>query len=145
MNDMLGKIVRLIVEVPAETLGTLFRIVELIVTVPKTMLGTLVDLLEKLTGQEGESWFKQFKRFLRKENIRWRKVGEVVAERYSRLVSGDCYARIDRTFGNLIFENSQYMFNVTADDNYRKFGLNVCGRPTSSIETEIRELIQFGK
>jgi len=49
-NAMLGKIVRMIVTVPAE------------------WLGTLGDLLEKLTGAEGSVWLTALKRFLRKEN-----------------------------------------------------------------------------
>jgi hypothetical protein len=49
MNEMLGKIVKLIVTVPSE------------------MWGTLVDLLEKLTGLNAEIWKGEIKKFLRKE------------------------------------------------------------------------------
>lgn len=59
MDTMLGKIVRMIVTVPAE------------------WLGTLCDLLEKITGKDGSQWFAQLKPFLRKEPC-W-KDGEAVS------------------------------------------------------------------
>lgn len=44
------------------------RIVTLVVTVPAEWLGTLVDLLEKLLGKEaGQDWFTALGKFLRKE------------------------------------------------------------------------------
>ena len=48
-NTMLGKLVKLIVTVPAE------------------WLATLVDLLERLVGESGAEWLKQLRLFLRKE------------------------------------------------------------------------------
>ena len=53
MNEMLGKVVRVLVTVRAE------------------WLGALADLIEKLTSLEGESWFKNIKLFLRKEPCQW--------------------------------------------------------------------------
>jgi len=52
-NEMLGKIVRVLVTVKAE------------------WLGALADLMEKLTSPEGDSWFKNLKLFLRKEPCQW--------------------------------------------------------------------------
>lgn len=49
-NDMLGKLVKLIIGLPAEVIGTLY------------------DLVEKLRGKEGGVWLTGLKRFLRKEN-----------------------------------------------------------------------------
>lgn len=49
-QDMLGKVVRAIVTLPAE------------------WLGALGDLLEKMCSSEGQMWFSALKRFLRKEN-----------------------------------------------------------------------------
>lgn len=53
MNEMLGKVVRVLVTVKAERLGT------------------LADLMEKLTSPDGDSWFKNLKLFLRKELCQW--------------------------------------------------------------------------
>ncbi|MCR4274739.1 MAG: hypothetical protein NUW02_01685 [Candidatus Campbellbacteria bacterium] len=45
------------------------RIVVMIVTVPAEWLGMLVDLLEKLLGKAGAEWFTALGRFLRKEEV----------------------------------------------------------------------------
>lgn len=42
------------------------KLVEFAMKFPQ-YVGILVDLMEKFTGPEGESWTKEFKRFLRKE------------------------------------------------------------------------------
>lgn len=60
-NDMLGKLVRLIVTVPGE------------------WLGTLCDLIEKVTSLNGEEWYKQLLKFLRKEAT-WVKTPETHPE-----------------------------------------------------------------
>ncbi len=44
------------------------KLMKLIVTVPAEWLGTLVDLVEKLCGDEGRKWLNALKLFLRKEN-----------------------------------------------------------------------------
>lgn len=44
------------------------KLIKLIVTVPAEWLGTLVDLVEKLCGEEGLKWLTALKRFLRKED-----------------------------------------------------------------------------
>jgi len=49
-DDMLGKLLKGIVGLPAE------------------MIGTLYDLIEKLGGEDGDGWWAALKRFLRKEN-----------------------------------------------------------------------------
>ena len=49
-DDMLGKVVRLIVNVPA------------------TALGRIIDLLQKLAAKDGETWAVALGKFLRKEN-----------------------------------------------------------------------------
>ncbi len=59
MDNMLGKIVRLLV------------------TVREDYLATLVDLIEKLTGSDGVNWMKNLRLFLRKEQIDWEKVSPV--------------------------------------------------------------------
>jgi hypothetical protein len=48
------------------------RILVILVTVPAEMLGALVDLIEKLVSKEGREWFAAFKKFLRKEEV-WAK------------------------------------------------------------------------
>lgn len=48
-KDMLGAAVRKLVEIPSE------------------MLGVIYDFLEKLLGSEGQEWFTELKKFLRKE------------------------------------------------------------------------------
>ena len=50
-NDMLGSVVRKLVMLPVEILGTIY------------------DLLEKLAGKNGEKWFSDLKKFLRGEII----------------------------------------------------------------------------
>src|SRR3990167_11262623 len=49
-ENMLGRIVQKLVQVPAETLGPLY------------------DLLEKLIGSKSKMWLRALNRFLRKEN-----------------------------------------------------------------------------
>lgn len=49
-SDMLGQVVRKLVQLPVDMMGTLF------------------DLLEKLIGSSGQIWFRRLKRFLRGEN-----------------------------------------------------------------------------
>ena len=49
-EDMLGALVRKLVDLPLEILGTLY------------------DLLEKMSGESREVWFTALRRFLRKEN-----------------------------------------------------------------------------
>lgn len=49
----------------SDMLGDLIRI---LVTVPTGMLAVVYDLMQKLTGADGASWFATLKRFLRKEN-----------------------------------------------------------------------------
>jgi len=49
-KDMLGAVVRKVVDIPVE------------------MLGVIYDLAEKLLGESGQEWLVELKRFLRKEN-----------------------------------------------------------------------------
>lgn len=51
-NDVLGQVVKKLVELPL-----------------KNMLGVLYDLLEKLSGSHGEEWFEKLKKFLRGELV----------------------------------------------------------------------------
>lgn len=48
-NDMLGNVVRKLVEIPTD------------------MFGAIYDFLEKLSGDDGREWFTEFKNFLRKK------------------------------------------------------------------------------
>ncbi len=48
-NTMLGKVVKMLMTVPAE------------------MLGSLVDMCEKLASDDGAEWYENFRKFLRKE------------------------------------------------------------------------------
>ena len=47
------------------------KVVRVLVTVKAERLGTLADLMEKLTSPDGDSWFKNLKLFLRKELCQW--------------------------------------------------------------------------
>lgn len=73
MNEMLGKVVRVLVTVKAE------------------WLGALADLMEKLTSPDGDSWFKNLKLFLRKEPCQWE------VERPAEPKPINIVIRVDRT------------------------------------------------
>ena len=47
------------------------KIMKLVVTVREDYLGTLVDLLEKVTSKDAENWMKNLRLFLRKESVDW--------------------------------------------------------------------------
>ena len=47
------------------------KIMKLVVTVREDYLGTLVDLLEKVAGRDAEKWMKNLRLFLRKESVDW--------------------------------------------------------------------------
>jgi hypothetical protein len=62
------------------------KILMLIVTVPAGWLGALVDLLEKMKGVDGKEWFDNLKLFLRKEPTWVTKVVEQMAEKVEVVV-----------------------------------------------------------
>lgn len=49
------------------------KIMKLVVMVREDYLGTLVDLLEKVAGKDAENWVKNLRLFLRKETVDWDK------------------------------------------------------------------------
>jgi hypothetical protein len=72
-NDMLGNIIRKLVEIPISHLGVIF------------------DLFEKLTGKESKSWTEALKKFLRGENP-W------IRNSQQQLVERPVYKTIRRTY-----------------------------------------------
>lgn len=85
-NTMLGKIVRMIVTIPAE------------------WLGTLADLCEKLLGQEeGDMWLAALKKFLRKENPWTLTILRRLTLTIGSVTKGDLLQRLSAT-GNAVTE-----------------------------------------
>ena len=67
-NTMLGKVVKMLVTVPAE------------------MLGSLVDICEKLASDTGAEWYENFRKFLRKEACWVTVTAQVVTETIRTIV-----------------------------------------------------------
>jgi len=48
-------------------MSNMLGIIQLLGRLPETMWGVTYDLLVKLIGEEGEEWFRELAKFLRKE------------------------------------------------------------------------------
>ena len=118
-KDILGSVVRKIVEVPAE------------------MLGAICDLLEKLSGESGREWFVELKKFLRKEQS-W--VG-VVEEKIPRLISGSETLTIDALDGSddLLVDDNTFAW---IDSDFKNFGADESCQPTTEINVEVHEMVK---
>lgn len=125
-NEMLGKIIILIVTVPAE------------------WLGTLVDLLEKLVSATGGDWMIQLKQFLRKEPC-W--VGEAVQkvkEVYTKLISPPEGLELDETDGKETIAQAKNVFLGWIDPDFKNWNMDVPSLATKRTKVTVHELTKDG-
>src|SRR3989344_7157953 len=93
------------------------KLVQLIMTVPADWLGTLVDLIEKLTGKNGKEWFDNLKLFLRKEQS-W------IRPLFTKLISGAETLTLDPTDGKETIVKAGDLFKVYLDSDFVNLGLD---------------------
>lgn len=124
MKDMIGRAVRLIVDVPLN------------------FLGTVCDLLEKLAGKEsGEIWFKELKKFLLKKPC-WTGVADSISE-FLKLISAGETLTVDALDGEEILAEAADVF-VYIDPNFKNWNADECGEATKKTAVEVHELVKDG-
>jgi hypothetical protein len=117
MKDMLGALMRKIMDLPLE------------------MLGTIYDLVEKLSGEAGQEWLTELKKFLRKENC-WT---GVVKETILRLISGSESLVLDAVNGTEILANAEDVFTYI-DSDFKNWGADEAGQATTETPAEVYEM-----
>ena len=122
MNEMLGKIMMLIVTAPKETYGA------------------LVDLLEKLSGQDGQEWLRRLRLFLRKQG------GEegVLRKIYTRCISGAETLTLDATDGTETIAPAGDVFTDGINGGFVRWNLDVPSQPTEEQKVSVNEMIRGG-
>ena len=97
------------------------KVVKMLVTVPVDMLGSLVDICEKLASDKGAEWYENFRKFLRKETC-WANVTAQAATETIRTMLVDP----TKGFKTLLAECANDWFNdditekrfpITAEDS----------------------------
>ena len=116
-KDMLGEVMRKLVELPVEMLGIIF------------------DLSEKLLSETGREWFAESKKFLRKEQS-WT---GVVADKILRLISGDEVLTIDGSDGSQVDDGT---ITWHFEDGCDKEGANEPCPPTLDVDVEVYEMVR---
>lgn len=120
MKDMLGSIVRKVVQLPV------------------AMLTVLFDLVEKLSGEFGQQWLAELKKFLRKENC-W--VGVEAKKTILKLISGNDELTIDATDGTEVLADANDVFGWI-DGNFKNWGADEAGVATEETAIDIYEMEQ---
>ncbi|MEK7553372.1 MAG: hypothetical protein AAB504_01645 [Patescibacteria group bacterium] len=122
-KDMLGAVVRKLVEIPSE------------------MLGAIYDFLEKLLGSESQEWLAEFKKFLRKEKYWTGVMAETLLELISTVTMP---ARLEKFVAkNHFIVDTSRKAKVKIDylgDNFRNNFLNKIEEAISEIEFRYQKL-----
>lgn len=121
MKDMLGVLVRKVVNLP---IG---------------MIGTICDLAEKLSGEAGQVWLAELKKFLRKEKC-W--IG-VVREIFLKLISASETLTIDACDGTKILADAKDTF-AYIDSDLKNWGADEKGLATDEAPVEVYEMANDG-
>ena len=119
MKDMLGVLIRKIVDLPLE------------------MLGVLCNLTKKLSGEAGQEWLAELEIFLRKENC-WT---GVVTKPILRLISGDYSLTVDAVDGTENLANAKDVFTGDIDPEFKKDADEI-GNPTAETPVAVHEMIK---
>jgi hypothetical protein len=119
MKDMLGALVRKIIDLPLE------------------MLGALCDLVEKLSGEASQKWFTELKKFLRKEKC-WT---GVIKEVFLKLISGGHSLTIDAVDGSEILADAEDVF-AYIDSDLKNWGADEKGPATGETFVEVHEIVK---
>ncbi|MFH0891374.1 MAG: hypothetical protein V1867_01185 [Candidatus Falkowbacteria bacterium] len=120
-KDMLGAVVRKIVDLPMEALGT------------------ICDLAEKLSGEGGREWLGELKKFLRKEKC-WI---SMVRETFLRLVSGGETLIIDAVDGTETLADATDVF-AWIDPDFKNWGADEPGPATGKTQAVVYEMVKNG-
>jgi len=116
-----------------DVLGTVVR---KIVDLPEAMLRVICDLVEKLAGEASQEWLAELKKFLRKE-ICW-----VVRNTYTKLISGDESLILDAVDGTEIMANAADVFAAGIDPDLKNWGADEPGQPTAETPVVVREMCE---
>ncbi|MFH1820540.1 MAG: hypothetical protein ABH805_01350 [Candidatus Nealsonbacteria bacterium] len=117
-KDMLGVLIRKIVDL---SLGT---------------LNVIYDLVEKLSGEAGQEWFAELKKFLRKENC-W----TGVINKFLKLISGDEILSLDAVDGTETLANAKDVFNYI-DSDLKNWGVDEEGPSTEKTIVDVYEMVK---
>lgn len=117
VKDMLGALIRKIVDLPLE------------------MLKVIYDLVEKLSGEAGQEWLTELKKFLRKENC-WT---GIVKDTFLRLISSGENLTIDAVDGRETLANAEDTF-AYIDSNFKNWDADVKGPATEEIFVNVQEM-----
>ncbi len=117
MKDMLGVLIRKIVDLPLE------------------MLGVICNLVEKLLSKAGQEWFAELEKFLRQENC-WT---GVVTKPILRLISGDYSLTIDAVDGTENLADAKDVFTGDIDPEFKKDADEI-GNPTAETPVAVHEM-----
>ncbi|MFA6160038.1 MAG: hypothetical protein WC678_03040 [Parcubacteria group bacterium] len=122
MKDMLGTLIRKIVDLPLETLGT------------------LCDLVEKLLSETGQSWLVELRKFLRKEKC-WT---GIVKDIFLNLISAGHLLVIDACDGVEVIAGSDDMFEAGIDSDFKDYKADELGQATGETPVEVYEMTKDG-
>ncbi|MFA6551473.1 MAG: hypothetical protein WCV41_03030 [Patescibacteria group bacterium] len=111
-----------------DMLGT---VVKKIVNLPAAKLGVIYDLIEKLLSDAGQEWLVELKKFLRKE-ICW-----AVKEVYAKIISEPLV--IDAVDGSEILVNATDLF-AYIDHDFKNWGADEPGQLTAETSVVAREM-----
>jgi len=114
--------------------------VKKIVEIPVRMLGAICDLAEKLCGRDGERWFTELKRFLRKEKC-WL---DVVVEPFLKLISGGESLIIKKKTGRRKISQMKDLFTWGIDSDFINYGADEEGLATEDAEVDVYKLKKDG-
>jgi len=120
VKDMLGEVVRKIVDLSLETLKVIY------------------DLAEKLSGEAGQEWLVQLKKFLRKENC-WANVVKV-KEAFLKLISGGKSLTIDAVDGSEVLADAKDMFPAGIDSDFKNWEADEPSQPTAETPVDVHEM-----
>ncbi len=113
-------------------LGALIR---KIVDLPLEMLGVICDLVEKLSGEAGQKWFAELKKFLRKENC-WI---DVVVETILNLISGNESLILGAVDGTETLADAKDVF-AFIDPDFKNWGADEKGSATEETTVDVYEM-----
>ena len=120
-KDMLGVLIRKIVDL---SLGA---------------LNVIYDLVEKLSGEAGQEWFAELKKFLRKENC-W----TGVINKFLKLISSGENLVLDPVDGRETLTEAKDVFSYI-DSNFKNWDANEPGQPTAETPVDVYEVVKDGE
>jgi len=120
-KDMIGRAVRLIVDVPLD------------------FLGAVCDLLEKLSGKEsGEAWFKELKKFILKKPC-WTRAPGFISE-FLKLISAGKTLTVDALDGKESLAEAADVF-AYIDPKFENWEADERGEATEETVVDVYELV----